>query len=633
MGETHTLNLRPFVPPPSKGSGRTRSNEEDARRRLEAAAGDFYTGVVLTFSFDQPLFVGSAAAGNATGVPLGRASRQKVEEAAPVALSCGDRVFGPSADERRLPQGLVPLHGCGDALGLCWLFNAAASGADPSSPIDERRAPPNVLRMLLLLSHDEGGRGERVLHALPNGGRGCVAEWGDGSTADGRRLENARGEAAVVPHATPLVWPRQEARAAGPRDAAGVSYAPFRHPGDAQQCGAGASGRETPRQARYRRFLARTAAGPARRAADGETSHELELIEEETAARARARLLDRENYYSFLQTIAYARTADTVSARQILDLIADPIIALVVPTVVQVLVDVIKYMLMMAIMPPIVEAVSAPLTAPVADAMKTAQAAVPAAPAASGFREDRARRPTTAPAAEDPRVRRRRPGDQSQYMRFVAQRAMTAPASASAFADGALAGVPQEVATAVSGPIVQTVQIATGDNLRHAVNRTVVRESSRVLVTSLTQTMTPSIARPAAQRLKGAMPHLTAHRVVRPMIPFLTHSIGTVLTLAMSRKPEYDYFCNFCASHQTFCEYCHQGIANDMAVQHYTSYYASYFSKYYDSFYAELFVDVLSKQVGDTYTSTMDDEAPPGTSPITAESYDMPPEITPGGPS
>ena len=88
------------------------------------------------------------------------------------------------------------------------------------------------------------------------------------------------------------------------------------------------------------------------------------------------------------------------------------------------------------------------------------------------------------------------------------------------------------------GSVSEALQLALGDNLRHAINRTCVMSSTRLMTASITARVTSSVGETVTGELRGSMKHLTTHYVARPLIPLLAHSIATVVVHALTRKPE-----------------------------------------------------------------------------------------------
>jgi hypothetical protein len=346
---------------------------------------------------------------------------------------------------------------------------------------------------------------------------------------------------------------------------------------------------------------------------------------------------DRLSYFSFVQTLAALRTAEQVSAKQ-LDILAEPINAVAIPAAVSAAVSACKQTIVDAITPVLVPAITSPLAAPVVAAVAPAQPAavfleegvevhsgngharkrqrshIAEALLSSAVDEDLLRRRVRAHLYVEPerfreaaakhkaRLRRAHRNEHPAFQREGAEgesllQVGDNPVGESQFRNTALVGVSQAVSSDTSLQIFNSISLAAGDNLRHSTNRTVTRAATRVLVTSLTNSLTSGISARVANETSRTWTHNTTHRLTRPMLPLLTFAIAQTVSHAMSRRPQWDYFCYFCANHQppAYCEYCHNSIYLHEALDHYVSYYASYYARYFDSFYGETFADKASQ--------------------------------------
>jgi len=182
------------------------------------------------------------------------------------------------------------------------------------------------------------------------------------------------------------------------------------------------------------------------------------------------------------------------------------------------------------------------------------------------------------------------------YMTHAMSLTATQRARGGDAAGNPMAMVGESVQSAVSRPMVDSIQLASQDNLMHGVNRTLSRETARRLTLALHNSLTSKISRLVSFGLHRSLPHLITHYVTRPAVPMLSHTIAMVVSHAMSRRSEDDYFCHFCLKSPAhiFCKYCEGSMHVHTNLEHYVQYFTAYYSKYYDSFYGEAYTDKVS---------------------------------------
>jgi hypothetical protein len=84
--------------------------------------------------------------------------------------------------------------------------------------------------------------------------------------------------------------------------------------------------------------------------------------------------------------------------------------------------------------------------------------------------------------------------------------------------------------------------------------------------------------------------------LIQIIIPAVTHILSTVVTQAVTRDGQDDYFCHYCTStNTTYCEACEASKVLDadklVSSSHFANFYSRYYTHYYEGYIADKVIE------------------------------------------
>jgi hypothetical protein len=166
------------------------------------------------------------------------------------------------------------------------------------------------------------------------------------------------------------------------------------------------------------------------------------------------------------------------------------------------------------------------------------------------------------------------------------------------------AGIADDIGLQVTDSVISSLTKALWHKMESRMSDIVAgqasRQVSRVLLVSLTHTLTQSISRGLIEIFSTSLTKYIARGVNKALIPTLTYSLAPTITHSLMHHPQIDFFCFFCEKEKIYCEYCRAG--HEHAAKQ--DYYISYYMAYYTSYYADSYSSYLSDRETENYFAT-----------------------------
>lgn len=138
-----------------------------------------------------------------------------------------------------------------------------------------------------------------------------------------------------------------------------------------------------------------------------------------------------------------------------------------------------------------------------------------------------------------------------------------------------------DMVNTVAKPAVEAIAAVGRENVKMAVNSTLVRDLTRASTEVITRLATYEVGGAVAKSLIGTLPRLVVRHLNSAIIPPLTLSIAPAVIRAVTRTRTDDLDCYYCKSGtvsnadlaDTYCDRCKASVIREYTEDYYVYYY------------------------------------------------------------
>lgn len=131
-----------------------------------------------------------------------------------------------------------------------------------------------------------------------------------------------------------------------------------------------------------------------------------------------------------------------------------------------------------------------------------------------------------------------------------------------------------------------SIGFSLGTNLEQALNQTAIWQAHTAIVGPLTESLTNSIGALLGNLEIAPIHHSALRALTHDLTLEITPAITMTVHRALTRKPQDDHFCYYCAKDNLYCNLCQSSREKEAEIDNHLSYYSHFYSSYYSREYS-----------------------------------------------